>query len=187
MVNFSTVRSLALSSLLTTALLFPAAAAQAAQEVVITYGFLRHAIPVADLAEFAETGKQSPALGLLVGLSQQSPATLQMALTRTVPVNGLMMQGALQTREGETALTELGQIIHPNVEAERVPALRTALGNSALDGQVSLLEVMQNYPHDRMYVDGIKLMEAVARARPLIESVGDRLETVQSVLGALGF
>ena len=187
MVRFPSVRSLALSILLTAAVLLPAATAQAAEEVVITYGFLRHSIPVADLAEFAETGKQSPALGLLVSLSQQSPATLQMALNRTVPVNSLVIQGALQTREGETALTELSQIIHPNVEAERVPALRTALGNSAVDGQLSLLEVMQNYPHDKMYVDGMKLMEAVAKARPLIESVGDRLETVQSILGALGF
>lgn len=187
MVNFSTVRSLALASLLATALWLPATAAQAAEELVITYGFLRHSIPVADLAEFAETGKQSPALGLLVGLSQQSPATLQTALTRTVPVNSLMMQGALQTHEGETALTELGQIIHPNIESERVPALQVALGNAALDGQVSLLDVMENYPHDQMYVDGIKLMEAVAKAKPLLESVGDRLETVQSILGALGF
>lgn len=187
MVNFSTVRSLALASLLTAAMLFPATAAQAAQEVVITYGFLRHSIPVADLAEFAETGKQSPALGLLVGLSQQSPATLQTALKRTVPVNSLVIQGALQTSQGENALTELGQIIHPDNEAERVPALRTTLGNSALDGQLSLLKVMQNYPHDKMYVDGMKLVDAVQKARPLLESVGDRLETVESILSALGF
>lgn len=181
------VKSASLATVATLATLLPSTAAHAAKDLVLTYGFLRHSIPVSDIAEFADTGKQSPSLGLIIGLSQQDPALLQNALNRTVPVNYLVLQGALNSSHGDSILAEAGQVVHPHSREESVPALRAAIATSAQDNRVSLLEFFENYPTDTMYVDGEKLMEAVQRAQPMIEAAGNGIETVEDVLGALGF
>lgn len=181
------VKSAALATLATLASLLPNTAAQAAEDIVLTYGFLRHSIPVADIAHFAKTGKQSPSLGLIISLSQQDPAMFRDVLNRDVPVNYLVLQGALNSDHGDTLLAEAGQVIHPDTRTDSVPALRAAIATSAQDNQLSLLELFENYPTDTMYVDGEKLMEAVQRARPMIEAAGDRIETLEDVLAALGF
>lgn len=181
------VQAASLATVITLATFLPSTAAYAAKDIVLTYGFLRHSIPVSEITRFAETGKQSPSLALLVSLSQQDPALLREALNRTVPVNYLVLQGALNSSHGDSILAEASQVVHPNRREESVPALRAAIATSAQDNRVSLLEFFENYPTDTMYVDGEKLMDAVQRARPMIEAAGDGIETVEDVLGALGF
>lgn len=156
--------------------------AQAADEIVLTYGFLQQSIPVNDLARFAETGKQTWTLQLLVATSGQDPDKIRDVLNQEVPLKQNLADRVLSTGPGETALREVGTVVHHNQEEGRVDALRQSIVDSADDDRVSLIEVLENYPNDSMYLDGERMVELVSKMQPLLEQVG----TIQDVLDILG-
>ncbi|NEO84282.1 MAG: alpha/beta hydrolase [Spirulina sp. SIO3F2] len=175
---------LVLSTLGFSALAFGTAApTQAAEEIVITYGFLQQSIPVNDLADFAESGEQSFTISLLVGASGQDPDNIRNVLNQDVPLKHSLADKLLNTAPGEAALQQVGNVVHTNGSEGRVESLRTAIMDSAEDDdQVSLIEVLQNYPTDAMYVDGEQLVTLVGKMKPLLDQLG----TVQDVLDILG-
>lgn len=156
--------------------------AQAAEEVVLTYGFLQQSVPVNDLARFARTGKQTWTLQLLVATSGQDPDKIREVLNEEIPLKKNLADRVLSTGPGETALREVGTVVHHNENEGRVDALRQAIVDSADDDRVSLIEVLENYPSDAMYFDGERLVELVSKMQPLLEQVG----TIQDVLDILG-
>ncbi|MGB0561002.1 MAG: alpha/beta hydrolase [Spirulinaceae cyanobacterium] len=175
--------ALTLSALTLGSLSWATPPVQAAEEVVITYGFLQQSIPVDDLADFAETGEQSFTIGLLVGASGQDPDTIRDVLNREVPLKHTLASRVLNTPPGEAALRQVGTVVHHNAEEGREESLRAAIVASAEDDdKVTLIEVLQNYPTDSMYVDGEQLMSLVGKMKPLLDQIG----TIQDVLDILG-
>lgn len=156
--------------------------AQAAEEIVITYGFLQQSIAVEDLANFAETGEQTLTLSLLMGASGQDPETVREVLIREVPLKQRLAKQVLYSPPGEAALREVGTVVHHNASDGREEALRAAIMMSAADDRVTLLEIFENYPTDEMYVDGAQLVQMVAKLRPLLEQIG----TIQDAIEILG-
>ncbi|MEM8637862.1 MAG: alpha/beta hydrolase [Cyanobacteria bacterium P01_G01_bin.54] len=170
-------------SALTLGTLSWATSAQAAEEVVLTYGFLQQSIPVEDLADFAETGEQSLTIGLLVSASGQDPDAIREVLNQPAPLKHSLASRVLNTPPGEAALRQVGTVVHHNAQEGRVESLRAALVASAEDDdQVTLIEILENYPTDAMYVDGEKLIDLVGKMKPLLDQVG----TLQDVLEILG-
>ncbi|MDA0265448.1 MAG: alpha/beta hydrolase [Cyanobacteria bacterium] len=142
-------------------------AAQAAEQVVLTYGDLSMDIPIQDLSDLAETGEPSTELGLLLALANQEPETLQEALTGSVPMNPWVLGLVLNSPPGDWMLEQVGETIQSSSGAGSDSALKAALEVAADDGQMSLIEVMQVYPSPEIVVQGDRLMETYSQVYDL--------------------
>ncbi|MGP1386291.1 MAG: alpha/beta hydrolase [Thainema sp.] len=131
-----------------------------ANQVIFSYGPFRPSFAVADLAQFAETGRVPAAWSLYFSLAQVDSQVLQTALTQTVPVDLQTVDHLLNSSLGKQSLGFIGQVLHTPSRQANVEAIRSALVFSAADdGQVSLLEFIQNYPAQQLHIDGARLVQ----------------------------
>jgi len=167
-------------------ILFHSSAAVASEKVVIKYSVIRMTLPVSELEIFAETGKMSPGLEMLLGKAKKDPETLRRYLTRPVKVNPRFLDRTLNSKVGEVILDEVGQVIRtPSGNANR-EALRSALVLSATnDNEITLLETMKNYPTPEVYVEGDRLIEAYGKLVVLSEQLGGVSERLQDILNKI--
>jgi hypothetical protein len=143
-----------------TAVLSSAKAAEAAQTVVLKYSIFRESISVAQLSKFIKTGELSPSLRAYLNMANQKPEKLRQVLAKEVDVNPTLLSQALNSLPGEILLDFVSEVIQtPSGRASR-QSLRGALVTSALaDGNVSLMEVLENYPTSEIHVEGDRLVE----------------------------
>lgn len=159
--------------------LFDLPAANAAERVVLRYRIFRQSLSVEELSRFAETGELSRTLRSNLALARQDPQQVRRYLTEPVKVNPIFLDRLLNSPVGNTLLDEVSQVIYtPSRRADR-QALRAALVLSARDGQLSLIEVLQNYPTQEVQVDGDRLEVAYRQLRRLGGRVQDLLSRVQ--------
>jgi Alpha/beta hydrolase of unknown function (DUF1400) len=142
--------------------------AEAAEQVVLKYRVLRESLAVKDLSTFAQTGTLSMKLRVYLALAQQDPKRIRQNLTAPVKVNSLILDRVLNSPVGNIVLDQISQFVHtPDRKADR-QALRSALVLSANnDGQISLIEIIQNYPASDVEVDGDKLESAYRQLQRL--------------------
>jgi hypothetical protein len=161
-------------------------AAAAAENVVLKYSAIRMTLPVSELEIFAETGKMSPALEMLLGKAKKEPEAVRTSLTRPVKVSQGFLDRTLNSKVGEIILDEVGQVIRtPSGNANR-EALREALVLSATnDNEITLLEAMKNYPSPEVYVEGDRLVEAYGKLVALSEQLGGVSERLQDILNKI--
>ena len=159
-----------------TCVLFFNNSAFAAEQVVLKYGVFRESISVEELSTFAKTGELSRSLRVNFALAQQDPKAIRPYLTTPVNVDLLILDRILNSPIGNVILDELSQVIHtPSRTADR-QALRAALVLSASeDGQVTLLEIIENYPTTNVEVDGERLENAYHQLRRLQVGLQDLL------------
>jgi hypothetical protein len=140
---------------------FPYFPAFAAERVVLKYRIIRESIAVKDLSSFAQTGKPSTSLRVYFALARQEPEKVRQYLTTPVKVSPLVVDRVLNSPVGNVLLDQISQVIHtPSRKADR-QAMRSALLLSATkDGQISLIEVIENYPTTDVEVDGNRLESA---------------------------
>ncbi|MCW6036276.1 alpha/beta hydrolase [Spirulina subsalsa FACHB-351] len=137
-------------------LLVAQAPTPAAERVIITYGPLRQSVLVEDLERFVETGEMSSSVRFLVNLSGQEPENVRQVLDYKVGVNFLFLHNVLNTLPGEYLLFETGNFIHTKSRRANIQSLRAALVLSARENnEISILEFLQNYPTQDMYIDGV--------------------------------
>ncbi len=158
-------------------LLVQAAPAQAAEQLVITYGPLSAGVAVADLQTLVETSQAPGALKFYLGLANLDPSLLRDVLMMNLAANQTFMAGMLDSDSGAELLSQISQVMHlppasPSIavlktadpaerdpsEAENMAALKTALVKAAEDRQITLLEVLQHYPTEKVYLDAVKLL-----------------------------
>ncbi|MGH2416256.1 MAG: alpha/beta hydrolase [Microcystaceae cyanobacterium] len=134
--------------------------AEAAESVVLKYSILQETISVDELSTLANTGESSPSLKAYLKMANKQPEELQKVLTRKVEVDPVILSEALNTFPGELLLDQVGRVIHtPSGRASR-ESLRGALVTSALpDGNIRLIELLENYPTAEVYVEGDRLAE----------------------------
>ncbi|MBE9198108.1 MULTISPECIES: alpha/beta hydrolase [unclassified Nodularia (in: cyanobacteria)] len=162
--------------LISTCLLFFHTAAFAAEQVVLKYGIFRESISVEELSTFAETGELSRSLRVNFALAQQDPNAIRPYLTTPVNIDLVILDRVLNSPIGNVILDELSQVIHPPSRTADRQALRAALVLSASeDGQVTLLEIIQNYPTTNVEVDGERLENAYHQLRRLQVGVQELL------------
>ncbi|MEJ1929366.1 alpha/beta hydrolase [Nostoc sp. NIES-2111] len=140
----------------------------AAETVVLEYKIFRESIAVDELSTFARTGKLSNSLRINLALARKEPWVIRQYLTTPVKVSPVLLDRALNSPVGNIILDELSQVIHtPSRRADR-QALRSALVLSAVsDRQVTLIEVIENYPTQNVEVDGERLESAYRQLRRL--------------------
>ena len=140
------------------------AGAEAADSVVLKYSFLRETISVTELSTFAETGELSTKLRVYLKLAGREPEQLRSLLTQEVKVNGVILSRMLNNPVGETMLDQVSQVVHTPTNRASRESLRSALVSSALpDGQVTLIETLENYPTSEVHVEGDRLAEVVQK------------------------
>ncbi|MEO6860701.1 MAG: alpha/beta hydrolase [Microcoleus sp.] len=167
-------------------IVFYSSAAVAAEKVVLKYSVIRMTLPVSELEIFAETGKMSPGLEMLLSQAKKDPEAVRRSLTRPVKVNQKFLDGTLNSKVGEIILDEVGQVIRtPSGKANR-EALREALVLSATnDNEITLLEAMKNYPAPEVDVEGDRLVEAYGKLVALSEQLGGVSERLQDILNKI--
>lgn len=167
-------------------ILFYSSAAAASEKVVLKYSVIRMTLPVSELEVFAETGKMSPALEMLLGQAKKDPEVVRRNLTRPVKVSQRLLERTLNSKLGEMVLDEVGQVIQTPSGTVNQEALRKALVLSASgDNQITLLETIQNYPTSEVYVEGDRLVEAYGKLVALSEQLGGVSERVQDLLNKI--
>lgn len=145
----------------------------AAEQVVLKYRIFRESISVEELSAFAETGELSKSLRINLALARQDPKAVRRYLTEPVKVNLLLLDRLLNSPVGNLVLDQVSEVVHtPSGKADR-QALRSALVISASrDSNISLIEVIQNYPTQAVQVEGDRLESAYRQLRRL----GGRLQ-----------
>ncbi|MFM7424807.1 MAG: alpha/beta hydrolase [Elainella sp.] len=126
--------------------------AEAAETVVLRYGIFRGSVPVADLNQFAETGEAKGRIRRYLRLADQQPEQFQRILTETAATNPKRLELFLASPAGDLVLDELGRYIYAP-DSDNRQNLRTAIAASAVDQQLSLLEVLQNYPTEKVHIN----------------------------------
>ncbi len=149
-------------------LLLTSLQAMAAEQVILKYKVFRESVSVPDLTVFAQTGQASPDLQTYLRLSRQDPNVVRQTLTRPIRVNPIVLDRVLNSPVGNVVLDQLGQSIQtPKGGAER-EALRSALTLSASrDGNISILEILQNYPTQEVVIDGDRIETAYRQLNDL--------------------
>ncbi|MEB3274939.1 MAG: alpha/beta hydrolase [Prochlorothrix sp.] len=160
-----------------TASLFMGAAASAAEQVTITYGPFARSIPVADLRTFVDTGETTPMLTFLLRVSGQKPEIARRVLGQEVAVSTVTLDRSLNSLPGEYALFQAGRILHGRSDTANIEALRSAAVLAASDdGQVSVMELLETYPLETLYVDGAQLAQAAQQVGEIRDRLGGTLE-----------
>lgn len=156
-----------------------AAPAQAAEQVVLTYGSIYRSLSVAELTEFAETGELSAGLRFYLNLANVEPEVFRTLLTEDLRLRLGFVDSALNSLPGEFALYQVGQVVHTSSRRANIQALRSALVLSVSeDNRVSLLEFLQNYPTPQLYVDGVRLAQVAQDVGDVVEDVQLRLQVI---------
>lgn len=153
------------------------ASASAAETVVLRYGIFRGSLPMADLSEFAETGEQSDRLKRYLRLADQEPADLQRILNSPIPTEPSSFNLLMASPAGDALLGELSRYIYNSKDNDRA-ALREAIDSSvAADQQISLIDLLQNYPTEKVYIN-------VRRAISTYQQIASLQERVDGVMGS---
>ncbi|WP_009631655.1 alpha/beta hydrolase [Synechocystis sp. PCC 7509] len=148
----------------------------AAENVLLKYRIFRESISVKELTNFAQTGELSTSLRVNLALAKQDPKPIRQYLTETVAVNPILLDRVLNSPVGNVILDQISEAIHtPSRKADR-QALRAALILSASrDRNISLIEVIQNYPTAEVEVEGEVLERAYRQLRQLGGNLQDLL------------
>lgn len=150
---------------------------EAAEKLVVTYGPFSATLKVEDLETLVHTDQVPGSLQFYLNLASLDPSLLRHVLSMQLGASTDFMQGMLESPSGEQLLTQMSEVIHlppdrPAIqmlkstnrsysspsEADNIAALREALIRSADDRQVIVLEVLQNYPTERVYLNAGKLI-----------------------------
>jgi hypothetical protein len=151
----------------------------AAEQLVVTYGAFQASFTLRDLETLANTGEVPNSIGFYLELAGVAPQDLRSALNTKVKVSHHFLDNLLNTEGGEYVLSEITQVVHTPSRQANVQALRSAFIMAASDDQqVSLLELLQHYPTQQVYVNGGNLIQLAQdlSAEPIAESglgIGD--------------
>ncbi|HSM83605.1 MAG TPA: alpha/beta hydrolase [Nodosilinea sp.] len=133
----------------------------AAERVRLNYRGFSRTVPVGVLTLLAESGAASGVLGGLLNQAGQNPEELRSLLLRPIPADPVLLDRSLNSSPGEWALDYLGESIHTGTGTANRQALRSALVLSASeDSQITLLEVLQNYPTEEVVLEGDNIQTA---------------------------
>ncbi|MBF2056009.1 MAG: alpha/beta hydrolase [Cyanobacterium sp. T60_A2020_053] len=144
-----------------------------AEDVVIRCGSFRMGISHKDIVTFAETGKKSGNLEIYFNATKQDPKIMQRVLKQNIPVDGVMLSKVLNHSWSSFLLNPLAEVITTPSDSASMQSLRGALVLSALnDNQLSILEIIENYPTAEVHLQGDKILETYQTLENIMGSIG---------------
>ncbi len=149
-------------------LILPGPPARAAEKIVFKYGILRESVSTRELRDFANSGKASAGLVDYIHKAGGDPKGVQNTLVQPIQANAGLLDKVLNSSVGNAVLDEVGKTIHTPTQTANRQALRAAIALSARgDNQLSLLEVIENYPTPEVQVDGDRLAKTYEQLNTL--------------------
>ena len=155
----------------------------AAKKVVLYYGPQQLPLSVEELEEFADTGEASKTIRFLTSIAGQDRDAFRTVLTQNIPANPQTLDNTLNFIVGELFLYEIGQTIHTPSRRKVIEALRSTLVLSAADDRkISLLEIIQKYPAQELYINTRTLLKAYGQVSFLVDGARKGAAFVQESL-----
>jgi len=146
-------------------------------------------VPLVDIAEFAETGVASPALESVILRDGTVANLVGRVLTEEITFTGQLREELRERLEssslGQFVVFQLGKFIQGR--AGDAGPLRTAIRASLEDNQISILEVLENYPSSSSVITldltqvGVvyrDVKQFVERVIPAVEAAREFLQDV---------
>lgn len=135
--------------------------ANASEDIIFKYGGATQSVALEELQTFANTGETSASLETLFKFGKQNPNLIRWIIRQQFPFDTKIVYDLLNTAPGEYVLSQTGNVISSKSERANIKALRGALVKSASDDNtISLIELLENYPTEEVYVDGKILAKA---------------------------
>ena len=164
----------------------PTAPAIAAERLVFTFGPIGRSIPIEDLKTLAETGEATRQIRWYLNLANLSPEALQQALTQEVSLSQKLVDRVTYSLPGEFILYQIGNTIHTRSDRANIQANRAALLlSTSEDNKISLLEYLENYPTQELYIDGVSLLKFVKDADRIKNKIEPIIATIENLLEGL--
>lgn len=138
----------------------------AAETVAVRYGLFTQSVSIADLRQYAETGKASIALqDFLRYLNRDDRTALRSALQTSIPVNLIALDRVLNAATGERFLRQLAQA-DDRQDTAGVQALRAAFILGIKSDQINILDALEAYPNRRLTINLPKALQVLAESAP---------------------
>lgn len=159
-------------ALITSIFLLETNSVNAAEKVVFNYKIFSQSLPVKELTKLSETGEVSSSLNYYLKKTNQDPQAVRQVLNEEVNVSTTTLDRTLNSKIGEFLLDRIGQTIHTPSDRANKKALRSAIVlSSSKDNKVSLIEIIQNYPTNEVYVDAENLARTYNQLSILTEGL----------------
>jgi hypothetical protein len=138
--------------------------AVASEQVVLKYAPLSRTLPMSALRQLADTGQPTSQLRQYLKLANQSPEEVQAGLTDSIEMDHVRLDQMLNSPLGDIFLDEVSLIVHTPTNLEDRKALRSALILDASDdGQLTVIDTLENYPTTEVTVEGRRLARLFRR------------------------
>lgn len=157
----------------------------AAERLYFTYGPLGRSFSIEDLRNFAETGETTRQLRWYFNLANIEPEEFRQVLTKYVPLNLELVDRVTYSLPGEFVLSQIGEVIHTKSHQANIQALRAALILSVEDNRLSLLEFLENYPTEGIYVDGVVLARVANDVKDIVNDIEPVVVAIEEILEGL--
>lgn len=148
------------------------APSSAAENLKLKYGFFSPTLPVQDLRTYAETGKASPKLALMLGFAgPKRQELIRTSLQRKVAVEPEKLEQMLATDKAQEALTEAAEATQ-RPDSSGVKALQTGLLQGSRDPEgLGLLSFLEAYPGETLTIDVRKATEIAQENKDVLQEL----------------
>lgn len=180
--NFSTRLGIALLNLgLLCAPVVISSAAQAAQEIYISYGPLEVSLPIASLELYATEGKIDEELKFYAGyLTPEQLVQLRKILVTRVDVTPVAIAQFLYSTQGEIILNRIGEIIQTKARQPGFYAIRASLIKAADRPEgLTLLNILREFPTYGIRVDSGRGFQVIEALSNLVRQTGVAIAAVE--------
>lgn len=152
----------------------------AAERLVVHYRIFSQSVAISELRTLADTGQASRAIQFYLTLGNRQPEELRQILTRPIAVNSNDLYQILSSPLGSAALDEVSQVIHtPDNQANRESLNAALVAASLPDGQIRLIDVLEQYPTNEVHLNGERLIEAIERISAIVRIIPEGLINIQ--------
>ncbi|TVQ08986.1 MAG: alpha/beta hydrolase [Leptolyngbya sp. DLM2.Bin27] len=149
-----------------------AAPGHAAEELIVSFGILQRAIPIADLERFATTGELTSQLRIYsrqLQLSDEQLDQIREVLSTPATLSPVAVAQFLYTEQGVLLLEQIGRVVQTPARQANMQALRAALILAAADPDTgfTLINVLRQYPTQTMHIDlgqGLAIAQEINQA-----------------------
>ena len=151
-----------------------------AEKIYVNYGLLEFSIPIEALEIYAREGRLTPELAAYTKfLNDQQLEQLSPALTTPAPLSAVALSQFLYSPQGEIILERVGQVVQTTARQSGFYALRSALILAAADGQLTALNVLQEFPTEAIRINTERGFEIFEDISLVIAQTGEAIAAVR--------
>ena len=167
----------------TSATILFSSTANAIDIIDLKYKGTEVSIKTKELSRFADTGEIPPKLQKFFDETEQVPEFLSGLLKQEIYISRSFVKDILDSSTGEFFLLKLNQTINSSSSTEDLEAIKRTIIKAYNDDQeLSVLELLKDYPESRLKVDLTYLESAYNDANSFVDKILPAWEVAKSFL-----